>query len=276
MIAAITYAFTLGLVGLLNPCGFPLLPAYLAFFIGDGGRPAVQRIGRGLKAGGCLTLGFVLVFGILGLAASAALAAITAVVPWLMCAIGLALAALGVAAALGRAPRLHLPTPGFAAGPGGFAMIGFGAAYALGSLSCSLPLFLAGVSGSFTAAAPGAGVAAFLAYAVGMGLFATAASVTAAAAGSGAVRTLRRATPVLSRLAGAVCAAVGFYLLVYWLRELAAPTAHVPLVVDAQAVQASVSSWLSTAAIPVAAALGAVIAAAFVALAVAAQKESAR
>jgi hypothetical protein len=193
-----------------------------------------------------------------------------------MCTIGVALAALGVAAAFGAGPELHLPTPRFAAGAQWYAIIGFGVAYALGSLSCSLPLFLAGVAGAFTATAPLAGVAAFLAYAVGMGLFATAASVTAAAAGSGAVRALRRAAPVLSRLAGAVCAFVGVYLLIYWLHELVAPTARVPLVVGAQAAQASVSSWLSAAAVPVACGLGAVIAAAFIALALIAPKESPR
>jgi cytochrome c biogenesis protein CcdA len=275
MTSAIAYAFTLGLVGLLNPCGFPLLPAYLTLFLGGGEAMSAERVGRGLKAGGCLTLGFVLVFGILGLAASAVLAAITAVVPWLMCAVAVALAAVGVAAALGRAPQLHLPAPRFAAGARSLAVVGFGAAYAVGSLSCSLPLFLAGVSGAFTTAAPGAGVAAFLAYAVGMGLFATAASITTAVFGAGAVRGLRRAAPVLARIAGIVCAAAGLYLLAYWLRELVAPGAHVPLIVDAQTVQTAVSSWLSAAAVPAAAALGAIVVAAFVALALSTRKEPA-
>jgi cytochrome c biogenesis protein CcdA len=274
MTSAIAYAFTLGLVGLLNPCGFPLLPAYLAFFIGSGERSVAERIARALRAGGCLTLGFVLVFGALGLAASAVLSALTSVVPWVMCALALALIVVGVAAALGRAPRLRLPTPGFATGARGAAMIGFGAAYALGSLSCSLPLFLAGVSGSLTGTDPGTEIAAFVAYALGMGLFATAASVTAAAVGAGAVRGLRRATPVLARVAGAICAVTGAYLLIYWLRELVAPAARVPVLVEAQAAQASVASFLSAAALPVAASLGAIVAAAFVALALISGKES--
>jgi cytochrome c biogenesis protein CcdA len=271
---AIAYAFTLGLVGLLNPCGFPLLPAYLAYFIGSGERSSARRIARALRAGGCLTLGFVLVFGALGLAASAVLSALTSVVPWVMCAVGLTLVVIGVAAALGRPPRLRLPAPGFATGARGVAMIGFGAAYALGSLSCSLPLFLAGVSGSLTGADPAAEAAAFVAYALGMGLFATAAAVTAATVGAGAVRGLRRATPVLARVAGAVCATTGAYLLLYWLRELLAPAARVPLLAAAQAAQASVAAFLSAAALPVAAGLGAVVAAAFVALALISGKES--
>ncbi len=30
----ILFAFTLGLVAAVNPCGFPMLPAYLALFVG--------------------------------------------------------------------------------------------------------------------------------------------------------------------------------------------------------------------------------------------------
>ncbi|MFC4243204.1 cytochrome c biogenesis CcdA family protein [Gryllotalpicola reticulitermitis] len=272
MNSAVTYAFTLGLVGLLNPCGFPLLPAYLAFFVGDERRAWAPRLGRGLTAGGCLTLGFLIVFGALGLAATAALSVVAAVVPWVMVAAGLAMVVFGVLAAAGRTPRLRVPALRFASGAGAPAMIGFGAAYALGSLSCSLPLFVAGVSGALAGGSAAAGFGAFLAYAVGMGLFATGASVVAALVGAGAVRALRGAARVLPRAAGALCAIVGVYLTLYWVRELAAPGVRLPVIAGAQAAQASVASWLSQAALPVAAALGAIVVAGFVALALVAQK----
>ena len=32
-----TRAFALGMVGLVNPCGFALLPAYLGYFVGTEG-----------------------------------------------------------------------------------------------------------------------------------------------------------------------------------------------------------------------------------------------
>ncbi|MGH8995872.1 MAG: cytochrome c biogenesis CcdA family protein, partial [Acidimicrobiales bacterium] len=56
------YAFTLGLVAAVNPCGFPLLGAYLAFFVGDGELDRSRRNLRGVAAGASVTAGFVVVF----------------------------------------------------------------------------------------------------------------------------------------------------------------------------------------------------------------------
>jgi cytochrome c biogenesis protein CcdA len=276
VIPATAYAFTLGLVGLLNPCGFPLLPAYLSLFAGDTTGNVTVRIARGLRAGGCLTVGFLLVFGAFGTVASAALTFAAAAAPWLMSAVGLTLLALGLAGVFGRASGVRLFGFRFAPGNGALAMIGFGAAYAIGSLSCSLPLFLAGVSGAFADPAAFDDMTVFLAYAAGMGLFATGAAITAALAGAGSVRALRGAARAVPRLAGAVCVGAGVYLCVYWLRELLAPAARIPLIVDAQAVQSAVAGVLSQAALPVAVACGLLVAAGFVVLALAAQKEAHR
>jgi cytochrome c biogenesis protein CcdA len=268
----LAYAFTLGLVGALNPCGFPLLPAYLALFIPADG-PQGTRLLRALGAGACLTLGFVAVFTALGLAAGAAVSAALAFAPWLMLAVAAALILLGAAALAGRAPAWRAPALAFRAGTGAVAMIGFGAAYALGSLSCSLPLFLSGVSGAFAADARAQGIGAFLAYGLGMGLFVTGASVAAALAGAGAVRALRGAVRVLPRIAGGACALVGTYLLAYWLHALIAPESRLTVIIDAQAVQAAVARWVSAAALPIAAGLGLAVAGAFVALALHARKD---
>lgn len=51
-VTPVLYAFTLGLVAAVNPCGFPLLPAYLALFAGGEHRPDwVGRTARGMTAG---------------------------------------------------------------------------------------------------------------------------------------------------------------------------------------------------------------------------------
>lgn len=62
------YAFTLGLAAAVNPCGFPMLPAYLALFSGTT-RTARRGTGvtRALLAGAGVSAGFVAVFGLLGL-----------------------------------------------------------------------------------------------------------------------------------------------------------------------------------------------------------------
>jgi len=275
--APTAYAFTLGLVALLNPCGFPLLPAYLALFVGDGERAFRRRLLGGVRAGACLTAGFLIVFGVLGLVADAVMSVVLGVVPWLMIAVGLGLCAFGVAGLLGRTPIRQTRADWlFRGGASPVSMIGFGAAYAVGSLSCSLPLFLAGLASALSAEAPLQGIAAFLAYALGMGLFVTAASLVASLAGAGAVRGLRSAARVLPRAAGAVCLLAGVYLLVYWIHELVAPAANVPLIAGAQQVQALLAGWLNAAALPFAAGCALLVVLALVVLAATARKEPSR
>ena len=273
MSAAIAYAFTLGLAGALNPCGFPLLPAYLSLFVVERGR-TTTRLLAGLRAGACLTAGFVAVFGILGLVADAVMSVVLAVVPWVMLLVGLALAVVGIAGLLGRAP-IRLPRASwlFRGGASPLAVVGYGAAYALGSLSCSLPLFLAGVAGAFTSATPWTGLLAFLAYALGMGLFVTSAALVASLAGAAVVRGLRGATRILPRIAGVVCLLVGGYLLLYWVHELVDPATRIPLIAAAQTVQTAVASWMAVAALPIALGCGLLVIAAFVALAASARKD---
>lgn len=58
--APLALAFAAGLLAAFNPCGFALLPAYLAYFIGVAGddRPSPLRAtGRALAVSGTLTLG---------------------------------------------------------------------------------------------------------------------------------------------------------------------------------------------------------------------------
>lgn len=78
----------------------------------------------------------------------------------------------------------------------------FGIAYAIGSLSCALPLFLAAVGGSFTRLGFWAGLACYLSYALGMGLFVTGAAVATALAGSGLLHRFRRAGRILPSVSG--------------------------------------------------------------------------
>ncbi len=64
--APLALAFAAGLLAAFNPCGFALLPAYLAYFVGVAGeeRASPLRVtGRALVASATLTLGFAVVFG---------------------------------------------------------------------------------------------------------------------------------------------------------------------------------------------------------------------
>jgi cytochrome c-type biogenesis protein len=232
------YAFALGLVALLNPCGFPLLPAFLTVFLRPGTDAVLPRITRALLAGAWMTIGFVLVFGVAALIASAGAVVIAPWIAELMIVIGLALIVLGIMELRGKTLRLPLPVMRFAEGRGPFSMLGFGAAYAVGSLSCSLPIFLAGVATAFTRHDFATGLVTFGAYALGMGVFITAASVVVAVAGAGALRSVRRLTRFFPIFAGCVGIVVGSYLVAYWGSVLLDPAI-------ASAMSTAIDTWLS-------------------------------
>ena len=95
----LSIAFVAGGLATLNPCGFPLLPAYLSFYVGaDESRlpRASSRVLQGLLAGLLVTAGFLGVFAIIGLPIAYGAGFVADVVPWAGLAIGIALALAGV------------------------------------------------------------------------------------------------------------------------------------------------------------------------------------
>ena len=317
------YAFGLGLVGALNPCGFPLLPAYLSLSAGAAAKPATAgdpapsgaapapagaaqpaggstaasgapsagpapapavaaapplaiRVGRGLAAAGSVTVGFVAVFAIVGAVAESGTAVATTWVPWVMIPLGAALAVFGVLSAVGRHLRLpalqasRLPLVGHlvAGGRGGqprsrvVSLIAFGVSYAVASLTCALPVFLAGVAGTFTRSGWLAGIQDFVAYALGMGLLLGFAAVAMAIGGPAALRHIRRLTGVVPRIGGVVLAVVGAYLTYYWVTALTSPLQAPPLVRAVESVQTSMAGWVSSSEVWAGAVLGAGVVAA--------------
>lgn len=244
--ASIAYAFTLGLIAAVNPCGFPLLPGYLALFARRETRSGWgPRTIAALAAGGCVTLGFIAVFATVGLLASAGVQLVIDAAPWLMIVVGVSLAVLGTAGLFGRQARIAVPVMRFRSGTGAIAMAGFGVAYAVGSLTCALPLFIAGVAGTFTRLGLVAGVATFVAYALGMGALVTGLGLIAAHASGGLVRTLRRAGRLIPTLANALEALVGVYLIDYWVTELVDPLSTTAASRAVATIQGAVNGALS-------------------------------
>lgn len=213
-----TLALVAGALATLNPCGFPLLPAFLSFYVGaqEERLPRAAGVLQGLVVGLVVTAGFLAVFVVVGLPVAYGAGAVSDALPWVGVALGGLLVALGVAALSGRPPRVPLrwgmrarPTRG--AGP----MLLFGIGYGVASLGCTLPVFLAVVG----AAASGASTAlVFAVYGAGMALVLTALSVGAALLRDGLARGLRRLLPYMSRIAGALLVAAGGYLAYYWYR----------------------------------------------------------
>jgi len=222
--APLALAFTAGLIAAFNPCGFALLPAYLSYFVGLEDRAsAVDRpsVARPLVVGATVTAGFVAVFGTAGVAVTAFSLRVQTWSPWLSIVIGSALAVLGVAMLRGFQPKLALPTLSAGTkGRGLGAMFAFGVSYATVSLSCTLPVFLAAVATTFQDTSFGAGVATFVAYALGMGAVLMVLTVALALARRSMVARLRQVLPMVQRLSGGLLLIAGAYVAYYGWYEI--------------------------------------------------------
>ncbi|MEV4714181.1 cytochrome c biogenesis protein CcdA [Micromonospora sp. NPDC049374] len=246
--APLGLAVAAGMLAAVNPCGFALLPAYLSLLVaGEAETNRGTTVVRALTATAAMTAGFVAVFGLFGLVLTPVAGTVQRHLPWVTVTLGVVLVGLGgwllagrqlpgLRLAVSSAPTVRRSLP---------SMVVFGAAYAAASLSCTIGPFLAIVVSSFRAGSTLAGVGLFLAYAIGMGLTVTVAALAVALARDGLLRRIRRATPLLSRLGGALLVAAGAYVAWYgWfeIRILRDATTNDPIIAAA----ASGQRWLAT------------------------------
>ena len=222
--ASMGLALTAGSVAAFNPCGFAMLPAYLGFFVrNDEVRPAGRSsvVARALVVSVSMTVGFMVVFGLVGLVIDGASVAVGEITPWLTVGIGIVMVPAGVALLLGRDIKVRLPRLQRGGGDRGLAsMCLFGMSYATVSLSCTMPVFLAAVSGSFRSDGFLSGLLSYLAYALGMGLVITTITVAIALARDGVVRRMRRFLAQLDRIAGGLLVITGLYVTYYGYWEI--------------------------------------------------------
>lgn len=241
--------FAAGLVAALNPCGFAMLPAYLGLVVGTETRAApAAAIRRALVASAAMTIGFVLVFGSFGLVVVPLGLTVQGALPWVTVVVGALLVLLGAWLLSGREMLVAVPRMG-RLGPGSstWSMLGYGIAYAVASLSCTIGPFLAITSTTFTDAGVLEGVGVFVAYAIGMGVVVTALAVAVALARGTLVGRLRQLLPYVSRASGALLVLAGLYVALYgWfeLRVLGGGSADDPVVGTAIGVQSDVVRWV--------------------------------
>lgn len=277
--APVVLAFTAGLVATVNPCGFVMLPAYLSWFVGADGddeREGVgARLGRALAVSGAVSASFLVVFTAVGLLFSAGALVVVDAIPWVAIVVGVGVVLAGVAMLRGWKPQVALPQPaggGRHRGAGG--AVAFGLSYAVASLSCTLPVFLAVVAGTLTRTDLASGVLAYAAYGAGMSLVLVAVAVAVALARTALVRRLRSVSRRVDRVAAVLLIVAGLYVVAYWVFTIAVPpgSADPPgwasvVGVPLRAVE-SLSSWSVNAvrvrAGLVTAVLGAVVAAAVI------------
>ncbi len=209
-------AMTAGLLAAVNPCGFAMLPAYLSLFVLDDTTGRGQAVRRALTATTAMTLGFVAVFGLFGLVIAPFASGIQQHLPWVTLVAGMLLIAAGSWLLTGRS----LPALGWSPGTGSVrrsfgSILGFGAVYAIASLTCTIAPFLAVVVSSFRTGSMVDGIALYLAYALGMGLLVGTAALAVALARASLITRLRKTSALVPRIVGILLVLTGGYVAYY-------------------------------------------------------------
>ena len=220
------YAFSAGMVASVNPCGFMLLPTYILYHLGTDEKDFYhqtvgQRLLKALYLGAVATAGFVIVFGLTGGIVSAGGHWLNAVFPHTRAVVGAAMAALGVWLLVSRktlglkaasrvtiAPRRNLGN-----------VFLFGIVYAVGSLSCTLPIFLVVVGSALTSQAWSDALSQFIGYALGMGTVFVAVTIGAALIRQAVTQRLRGMVLYVNRFSALLLVGVGAYLLYDWIAQ---------------------------------------------------------
>lgn len=217
--APLALAFASGLVAAVNPCGFAMLPAYVGFFLGKEGdrQPGKgESVLRAIPVALTVSLGFVVVFGIVGIVLRPFSSTVQEHAPWATIVIGIGLVAFGVATLAGfdltaRMPKLN--RGGQSTGLG--SMFLYGVSYAIASLTCTIGIFIATIVNAFSRTDFISGVSVLLMYAAGMGLVITTITVAIALARDSVVRFLRTGMRHANRIAGVLMVVMGAYVAWY-------------------------------------------------------------
>lgn len=247
--APLGLALAAGLVAAFNPCGFALLPAYLTLLISQesaGGTPAA--VWRALRMTAAMTAGFVTVFGLFGLVVTPLALSIQRHLPWVTIVIGVVLVGLGAWLLTGRELLLRLPHLRGPRSMGSLAsMYGYGLSYAIASLSCTIGPFLVLTTSTFRTDSVIAGLAVFLAYALGMALVVGVLAVAVALARGGLVGRARTVLPYVTRISGLLLVVAGLYVAYYGyyeLRVFGGGDPDDPIVGATAEIRGEIVSWL--------------------------------
>lgn len=250
---AVGLAFGAGLVAALNPCGFAMLPAYLALVVRGEGTSVSAALGRAIAATAAMAAGFATVFGAFGLLTVSAASTVQRYLPFATIVIGIALAALGIWLLLGReltalAPERVLRkaqwTPTARLG----SMFGYGISYAVASLSCTIAPFLAVTGAGLRSDSVLGALSVYLAYAAGFTLVVGVLAVAAALSSAAVADRMRRIIPYVNRISGLLLVVVGLYVAYYGLYEVRLFTANGSpddsVIAAAGRLQGTIAGWV--------------------------------
>jgi len=217
--ANVTFAFSAGMVAFLSPCSFPLLPAYISYYLGlektsAGKGQAAVLLKEGFLGGIACAVGAILVLSLIGIGVSAFGGAIRPHIPQMELIVGVILVVMGVLMLLGTPLGFHIKMKA-SARRGYLSLFGFGILYVLATAGCVAPVFIGVISRAVSSGFV-EGMAIFLSYALGLSLLLIIVTMLVASAKDMMIAKLMRAMPYVERVGALILIVVGVYLICYY------------------------------------------------------------
>ena len=213
-------AFIAGILSFFSPCSFPLLPSYIAYYVGrekEGG-----TIKKGFMQGLQPASGIIVFYSLIGVASVFAGELIKPYIPKLELIVGIIIIILGMVLLL-HIPMLSKSTPKFVGKISGVAqknkklgLFLYGIIYGAASAGCTAPVFImiiivAIAGGDFLQGA----FVVFL-YALGMALLMIIVTVLVATAKDAVIGKLKKMPKYINTICGLILITVGIYLIYYY------------------------------------------------------------
>ncbi len=213
------------MVASVNPCGFVMLPSYISYHLGSEETgfyesPASARLLKAITLGLVATVGFIAIFALVGYIVALGGRWLIALFPIGGLIIGIIMASIGVWLLITGKPlgimaasRLTVSSQKNMRN-----VFLFGIVYAIGSLSCTLPIFLVVVGSALASRGFVDSFAQFISYSIGMGSVLILVTVGAALFKGTVARSMRSLLPHVHIISILFLIGAGAYIIYYWIK----------------------------------------------------------
>jgi len=215
-------ALAAGMLLLLNPCSFALLPSYIGLFLNlensqEDTKPNIlQSVSRAQIVSFIMSAGLLAVFLPIGLAFTGANAWLGDFSYWLSIGLGVVLTILGLAMVSGY--NLALKLPKFSSDNNGKTFWGiflYGVSYATAALGCSLPVVIVGLTAPIGEDGLTQRLGLIISFAIGMVVALTTLTLAVATGRTAMVNFFRKIMTKMNLITGIILIPAGLYLAWY-------------------------------------------------------------
>lgn len=215
----LVFSFLAGFGSFFSPCSVALIPAYVGFSLKgkESNLSLFLKIKDGLILGFVAALGILSVYSLFAILVSLARNIVAPILFYFALGTGAFLIILGTLMFMGKARGLEISLPFKPRTPlAGF--LTFGIAFGLGSLGCTLPLFLLVIANALAAQNLVLSLFHFVFFATPIILLIIGFTLASFFAREAVARFLAKFTPVLMKLSALVIILAGAYIIYFQLR----------------------------------------------------------